>query len=77
MDASLRIFPNPATDRVVNVLSTSRELGAIEIYNVTGQKVLTKNGNGASSTQVDLTKLNPGVYFIRLENLGTGKFIVK
>jgi len=77
MDASVRIFPNPATDRVVNVLSTSRELGAIEIYNVTGQKVLTKNGNGASSTQVDLTKLNPGVYFIRLENLGTGKFIVK
>ncbi len=77
IDNGVSIFPIPVTDGIVNISSASRKIETIEIYNVTGQKVLTTNGNAAYSTQLDLTRLHPGVYFMKLKNLGIAKFIVK
>ena len=49
----------------------------IEIYNITGQKVLSINANGGYSKAINVTELNTGVYFIRLEGIGQTKFIVR
>jgi poly(beta-D-mannuronate) lyase len=77
IDQGITIFPVPTTDGTLNILSTSKTLGRIEIYNVTGAQVLAANGNGAYSKQVDVSRLNTGIYFIKLEGIGQSKFIIK
>lgn len=71
------IFPVPVSNGILNISSTSKTLGMINIYNVTGQQILTTNANQTYSTQIDVTKLNTGIYFIKLEGVGIAKFIVK
>ena len=77
VDLDVTVFPVPVTNGILNVLSESKELGLIEIYNVTGQKVLMTDGRGQYSKQINVTELNAGIYFVRLEGIGLTKFIVK
>lgn len=63
------IYPNPTTNFIkVN----SNRVVAIEIYDT--QSKLVKSNNTNEST-LDLTDLNNGVYFIKIENI-TKKFII-
>ncbi len=77
LDPSVSIFPVPVTDGTLNILSTSHKLNAIEIYNVSGQKILTTDAYGNHSKEIDVTELNTGIYFIKLEGLGHAKFILR
>ncbi len=74
---SVTLFPVPTTNGSLNIKSASRPLQKMEIYNVDGKKILSLDGNNAYTKQIDLTHLPAGVYFIRLEELGHAKFIVK
>ena len=73
----MKIFPVPVTNGILNVSSHSKELGLIEIHTVSGQKVLTTNGNGLHSKQINVSELNTGVYFTRFERIGVAKFITR
>lgn len=77
LDPSITIFPVPAANGTLTVSSTSKTLSTIEIYNAAGKKIMTWDGQQAYSTQIDITHLAAGVYFIKLEELGQAKFIVK
>ncbi len=74
---SVTIFPNP-TNGIVNIIVPQVDinrvgnLGHIEITNITGTLVKTKYLNYAS-TQLNLSQLNSGIYFI---NVSTPKGIV-
>jgi len=76
-DAGVSIFPVPVSNGVLSISSTDKTLGFIEIFNVVGQRVLTTNGNGSLSKQVDVSQLETGVYFIKIDKIGQSKFIVK
>ena len=39
--------------------------------------MLTTDGNGSYSKQIDVSQLDAGVYFIKVEKIGIAKFIVK
>ena len=77
LDLGVTVFPVPVTNGILNVSSDSKELGLIEIYNVAGQKVLTTDGRGNYSKQINVSELNSGVYFIRFERIGIAKFIIR
>ena len=77
LDPGISIFPVPVTNGILNVSSTSKALERIEIFNVTGQQVLMTNGNGNLSKQINVADLKAGIYFIRFEKMGVGKFIVR
>ena len=47
------------------------------IYNVAGQQLLTTDGNGTYSKQIDVSNLSAGIYFIKLDKIGQAKFILK
>lgn len=67
-DGKCKVFPNPAT----NKLSVSREnirTTLTGIYNNLGREVLKPN---KFDSQVDISSLKPGVYFLKTE---TGKFV--
>ncbi|MBK7806908.1 MAG: T9SS type A sorting domain-containing protein [Saprospiraceae bacterium] len=55
------IYPNPSTDHIT--LETSQPC-KIEIYDITGHKVLTIATN-ENSTDMDISPLHPGLYLIK------------
>lgn len=77
LDQGVTLFPVPVTEGILNISSASEPLNSIKVYNVAGQQVLTTNGHGALSKEVDLSKLTTGTYFIRIEGIGQGNFILR
>ncbi|MGY5354930.1 T9SS type A sorting domain-containing protein [Wenyingzhuangia sp. IMCC45467] len=61
-DADFSLYPNPVSD-VLNITGNST-ITAIEVYNITGQKVLTS----ASKNQINVSQLSLGVYVLKLQN---------
>ncbi|MDR1973781.1 MAG: glycoside hydrolase family 3 C-terminal domain-containing protein [Bacteroidales bacterium] len=59
--ASLKIYPNPVSDGVLNIEGAD---GTIEIYNVIGRLVLTKE----KATTINISSLSAGVYVVRVRN---------
>lgn len=76
IDRGVRIYPVPATGGKL-FISSPKEIGIVELFNTTGQKVLTTNGNNAFSTQIDIANLKAGLYIIIIENLGIAKFLIR
>ncbi|MBO4646092.1 MAG: choice-of-anchor J domain-containing protein [Bacteroidales bacterium] len=74
-NSTVSIFPNPATS-VLNV--EAEGYNTIEIVNVLGQVVY--NANATSNMQINVSNLNNGVYFVRLNGangIATQKFVKK
>lgn len=76
-DQGVSIFPVPVSNGVLTLSSTTKTIGFIEIFDVVGRQILTTDGNGSYSKQIDVSQLNAGVYFIKLEKTGIAKFVVK
>ena len=60
----IRIFPNPASE-IVNIQS-DYTIQQVEVMNFIGQEVYTKSGMDAKATKVNVTNLQPGVYFVKV-----------
>ena len=60
---------------VDNLLNLTGKVTSLTIYNVTGQSVLTVKDNNI--TTVDVSELQPGIYFVNLNNETTQKIIVR
>lgn len=72
---SMAVYPNPATDFIrVEMKGTASVLG-VELFNVTGQMVLS-----TAETEINVSDMEPGVYFIRVncgEKTLTERVIIK
>lgn len=76
IEATLQIFPNP-TNGILNVISTG-SVTHIQITNTLGQIVQTTNILNPT-TQINISSLSNGIYFLQVFNagklLGTSKII--
>lgn len=60
------IYPNPTKDIInLNFLNNSR--AKIIIYDTTGKKILTDEIENTNSNQINISSLNNGIYFIKIE----------
>lgn len=64
---SVEIYPNPVNDRLF--FRNSNEIGKLAIYNLQGQPVIEIKTAGAEAV-IDVSQLQPGVYFIRYGEQG-------
>lgn len=62
--STVKIYPNPVVDFVS--IKHSSKIDAVEVYNVTGQKVGISKWNAASGT-MDMRNLAPGIYIIKVK----------
>lgn len=62
MSNAITIAPNPAKN-VVTITGTN--IQKIEIYNMTGSKLLEKQSAGSKET-IDISKLNAGIYLVKI-----------
>lgn len=76
-DKGVTLFPVPVTNGELIIVSPKYAVNGIEVYNMAGQEVLSAEANNQNTTQIYVSDLTPGVYFIVLEEIGVGKFIVK
>ena len=57
-------FPNP-TEGIVNIQTTETGVGTLDVFTVTGQKVINQTINGSVNT-VSLETLPAGLYIIKI-----------
>jgi len=79
LDNYLRVYPNPAST-VLNVKLTSfNENVNLEVYNVLGQIVIPLQKMNNDSFELNVSSLNKGVYFLKVNNenkMSTVKFAI-
>jgi hypothetical protein len=71
------IYPNPATDKITVELTGATMYGNLTIVDIEGQQLITYQIT-QPKTQIDISNLASGVYFVRVTNDKTvevGKFV--
>ncbi|ARV08641.1 hypothetical protein BTO05_02920 [Winogradskyella sp. PC-19] len=64
------VYPNPTRD-YINIQSKVN-FNKVELYSITGKKINTiSNTDNLRSTQIDMTNLDIGIYFIKIQNSDT------
>ncbi|HQW96736.1 MAG TPA: T9SS type A sorting domain-containing protein, partial [Saprospiraceae bacterium] len=74
--SNFQLFPNPAASSIMLKRNNSHS-GMIEIFDLHGKKVISIQSQ-LEFTHIDLTSLNAGVYFVKLNQgnkIEIGKFI--
>jgi len=72
----INIYPNPANDLVNIELSNTSENFNFRIFNALGQEILKGNLSNTNN-QINVSNIENGVYFIRIEDPNNHKNIVK
>ena len=75
----IKVAPNPATESIsVYGITSSMEASEISIVNIEGKEVLYRNMESSNDTNFDLSKVQSGVYFVKVAHkygVDTIKFI--
>ena len=69
----VRLYPNPVTSTVT--LTSQSTIEHIELYSLTGQKVISVSPNSTTST-IDISKLQTGFYLVKTYS-GTNTHVFK
>lgn len=62
-DSGISMYPNPFYEEIS--ISTDVKIDRVEILSVTGEKLVVYVGD-ISDTSINLSDLNPGIYFLRV-----------
>lgn len=62
------LYPNPAVD--FTTVETASTIRNIEVYSLTGMRMLDVSGNGTESMDIDVSGLLPGHYIIVVDTAG-------
>jgi glucuronoarabinoxylan endo-1,4-beta-xylanase len=68
------IYPNPVKNILTLDLKGNRTEGALSILNVMGQKVIQSQLIRSEKTDIDVSRLSPGIYFYSIGNF-KGSFV--
>jgi hypothetical protein len=67
LESLVSIYPNPAIDMInIGMTSTDRQIAFVELYTITGKKLIQRSIAGGISEVMDISAYPAGVYFIRL-----------
>lgn len=74
----ITVYPNPSSDKIFFEWASSDNL-SINIYNVTGQHILSTNIS-KQQNEIDVKRFRKGLYFVIIrdgKNIGTKKLIIE
>ena len=72
-----RMYPNPITGGILNILTKDNGIKRVQIYDILGKRVFARN---LRDRQIDLSSLKSGVYILKVtENTRTTtrKLVIK
>jgi hypothetical protein len=64
----IRVFPNPS-DGIFRVSNGNKmnPVSEITVFDCTGKRLTSLNGNGSEETTLDLSFADPGMYFLKIK----------
>lgn len=62
----LTLFPNPATEYLTVAIPEVNQIQTLQIQNATGQTVLNRKVEQGETLSLDVSSLQPGLYFCRV-----------
>ena len=68
--SNLRLFPNPATERIVLERTAELQIEAITVFDVNGKRMFSENISEANNLQLEInvSTLPSGIYFLRINS---------
>ncbi len=76
LDPSM-IFPNPTQEGITISAALARQFEKLTIYDLQGSILLRSSLDNGVDTNFDLKHLNPGLYFVQLEDNDNNKHVLK
>ena len=78
-NGSFVVYPNPASDLVtISLKDTYNSISTISVYDVLGKMIIQKMvTESISSETIDLSSVNPGIYFIDVQTENNVKVVKK
>ena len=74
------IYPNPTNGQSINIKGNLKSNYSVELFSILGQKISSYKLNNTLSHNLNLNKLSPGTYFLKITNgnfvLQTNKIVV-
>ena len=73
----LKMYPNPVTNKIINIVSAKNSFKTIQIFNILGKQVLFK---GIKGKELDVSKLDAGIYIVKIrekDKVATRKLVIK
>ena len=67
IEKTTQVYPNPAKDNI-NIVSYAELINSVDVYNLSGQKVLSKKVNNGTTTKLNTSRLSKGVYIIDVKS---------
>jgi hypothetical protein len=67
------IFPNPATGQIT--IQHPADVSELQLYDISGKMVLSTNTKIGNVTQMDLSSLSSGIYFLRADGQPVKKIV--
>ena len=64
-DSGVKVYPNPANEKIHIDFETFYPKGTVEIINNSGQLLIEKNFANQKTIELDIKKLPAGEYFVR------------
>ncbi|CAM3620648.1 hypothetical protein FSS13T_17890 [Flavobacterium saliperosum S13] len=78
VSSKFSVYPNPANNLVTVSNNGSIQINKVSISDINGRTVKSLNYNGVTETQINVSELNAGVYFMNIdtnEGVATKKII--
>lgn len=72
---NISLYPNPA-NTYINIVANETNFAAISIYSINGQLLQTLAFEQANNTTIDISMLQAGIYFMKIDKNVVKKFIV-
>ncbi|MCG6187966.1 phospholipase D-like domain-containing protein [Maribellus maritimus] len=66
----LQVYPNPTSDKIN--ISSAKKIAGIEIYTLTGEKIIQNTNLNSTHKTLNINTLHPGIYVLKI-NLKTGE----
>ena len=70
--SGIELFPNPATNEIN--IKAETQINSVMVYNLTGTVVLAQQCN-ANEVKMNISRLTPGMYYVKINGIGVRKFI--
>jgi hypothetical protein len=76
VDRMVSIFPNPARSKI-NVDSKLHQINSLEVFDINGRKLMAKNEINSNRFTIDVEKLLPGIYILKMRCYNDATFVLK
>jgi hypothetical protein len=75
LSQSVNVYPNPART-IITIDGKQNQITSFELFDLSGRKMISRNEINMNYFPIDIQKLLPGIYFIKL-NFNRGESIIK